>query len=292
MSAPIEDPGAEREVDLRRWVDALLSRWWYAAAGLVAGVVVGGLYSLSGGSTYDASALIARGQAFNPSGTTAVLSYLSSPEAIQSYATSPAAVAYAAGKAGMSPSELRGHIATSTLGTTGTASQQNTNSVLVQITVHLNRAKRAEDAANALATYIKNVTTSRYVTQSLHQYTVKLDNYDARIKTLLPKIAALNQELSTDKSLSLTERLLLLTELDSSQATLGTTQDSQTTVQQELILAQDVEQSQIVQKATAEKSTARSRRNSVLFGALIGLVAGAIAAAFAGLRTKPAAATA
>ncbi len=45
MSAP-EDVGAERDVDLRGWWHALLSRWWIAAAGLVVGALIGGVWSL------------------------------------------------------------------------------------------------------------------------------------------------------------------------------------------------------------------------------------------------------
>ena len=96
---------------------ATLSRWWIAVAGLVIGAIVGGVYALGGaGSTYTATALIARGQAFSPGGNTPVLSYLSSPAAIEALATSePAALKYAAAKAGMSVGELRGHVTTSTV---------------------------------------------------------------------------------------------------------------------------------------------------------------------------------
>src|SRR5581483_10534943 len=77
MSA-ISDAGAEREIDLSRWKQAAVERWWIVAAGLVAGVVVGALYSLSGGSVWEASVLVAPGQPFTPSGSP-VLSYQSSP---------------------------------------------------------------------------------------------------------------------------------------------------------------------------------------------------------------------
>jgi uncharacterized protein involved in exopolysaccharide biosynthesis len=48
--------------------------------------------------------------------------------------------------------------------------------------------------------------------------------------------------------------------------------------QQLLALAQNVEQSKLITPARAVKTTARSRRNSVLVGALIGLLLGIIAA--------------
>ena len=85
----VTDPGAEREIDLRKWVDALVSRWWIAVIGLVIGVVIGAIYSLSGGSTYTATALIARGQAFSPGGTSSP-ARSSPPSAVPGRTTSAA----------------------------------------------------------------------------------------------------------------------------------------------------------------------------------------------------------
>src|SRR5438876_1103098 len=83
----VTDADAEREIDLGRWKQAAVERWWLVAAGLVAGVVVGALLSLAGGSVYQASVLIAPGQAFSPSGAP-VLNYLSSPRGINDLVTS------------------------------------------------------------------------------------------------------------------------------------------------------------------------------------------------------------
>lgn len=289
MTETATDLGAEREIDLRRWVDAILLRWWIIAAGLVVGVIIGAVYGLSGGSSYTATALIARGQAFNPGGNTAVLSYLSSPAAIDALATSPAALKYAATKAGMAPGQLRGHIVTSTVAQSGQTAQQATNSVLIQITVTLNRPKRAEDAANALAALVKRETTSGYVRQSISIYQVRLKNFGVRLKTLQIRIDALNKTLASSHGLSALDQLVIASELDSAEAAYGQTLDSQTTNEQLLTLAQQVEQTQIIQPARAQKSTARSRRNSVVVGALIGLLIGAIVALIVGLRSLRAA---
>jgi uncharacterized protein involved in exopolysaccharide biosynthesis len=277
------DLGAEREIDLRRWVDAVVSRWWIVAAGLVVGVLIGAVYSLSGGSTYSATALIARGQAFAPNGGS-VLTYITSPGAIEAYVNSEPVLREAAATVGMSPGQLRGHVATSTVAQNGQSSAQNTNSILVQITVSLARPKKAEDAANALAQIVKRQTTSNYVRQSIQIYKTRLKNYSARLKTLQIRINALDATLSKSSNLSPLDQLVIASQLDSAEGAYGQTLDSQTTNEQLLTLAQQVEQTQIVQLAKAQKSVARSRRNSVVVGGLIGLLVGAIAALIAGLR--------
>jgi len=280
------DLGAEREIDLRRWADALLSRWWIMVAGLVIGVVIGAVYSLSsGGTSYTATALIARGQAFSPGGGNNVLSYLSNPLAIQTFATSEQALREAAAKAGMSPGELRGHVTTSTINQAGQA-QPDTNSILMQVIVTLNRPKKAEDAANALAQIVKRETTSGYVRQSIQIYQTRLANYAVRLKTLQTRINALNTTLAKSSNLSALDQLVIASQLDSAEAAYGQTLDSQTTNEQLLTLAQQVEQTQIVQPAIAKKKAMRSRRNAVIVGALIGLVIGAIVALIVGLRAQ------
>ena len=287
MSSGPDDLGAEREVDLRKWLDALRSRWWIAAAGLVAGVVVGALYSLSGGSSWVASATIARGEAFNPAGTSQVQGYVTSPAQIQNLVTGAANIDKVAAQIGMTSAQLRGHVTASTVTLAGTASATNTNSTLILITVTLSKPKKAEEAADALAVLVKQETTTRYVLQSIKGYATRLANYGARVKALRGEIDSLTKVLAHPSGLSPLDQLVLSTQLQGAQAALGQTLDSQTTTQQQLILAQDVETTQIIPPpAKAVKTVARSRRNSVVFGGLIGLLAGAIVALIVGIRSR------
>lgn len=281
------DLEAEREIDLRRWRDALVSRWWIAVAGLVVGAIVGAVYSLSGGSSYVASATIARGQVFNPAGTTQVQGYVTSPAQIENLVTAPANLDTVAAKVGLPRSALRGHVTASTITSAGTASTTNTNSIIVLISVRLNKPKKAEEAANALAQLIKAQTTTRYVQQSIRAYQTKIDNYAARIVALRRQIDSLNKVLAKPSGLSPLDQLVLSTQLQGAQAALGQTLDSQTTAQQQLILQEDVSTTQIIPPpARAVKTVARSRRNSVVIGALIGLIVGGIVAIVVGLRAR------
>jgi uncharacterized protein involved in exopolysaccharide biosynthesis len=272
---PAPDLDAEREVDLRRVWAGIRRQWWIVAAGVAAGIVVGALYSLSGATVYEATAQIAPGQAFSPGGTNPVLTYLTNPTAINKIATSQATLEEAGAKARVSPRQLHGKVSTEAVNSEGNVTQRN--AVLVQVTVRLNKKKKAEDAANAIAEVVRRTTTSRYVKQSIAIYTTRINNFRARLATLQQRINRLEEGLK-EPGLSLNDRLLLSIQLDQAQATQGQTIDSLTTAQQQQILAEDVQQTQIVQEARASKTSARSRRTSIIVGALIGLIGGAIVA--------------
>jgi len=282
----VTDLDEEREIDLRRWVDALLYRWWIMVVGLAIGVLIGVLLTISGRTTgYVAAALISRPQTFSPGGGASVLTYLSNPRAIQTIVTAEPSLREAAAKAGISVDQLRGHVGASTVNANGEA-QPDTGSILMQVIVTLNRPKKAEDAANALAEIVKRETTSAYVRQSIQIYKTRLANYALRLKTLQTRINALNNTLSKSSNLSALDQLVIASQLDSAEAAYGQTLDSQTTNQQLLTLAQQVEQTQIVQLGVAEKAPEQSRRNVVVVAGLIGLLIGAIVALVLGLRAN------
>ena len=69
-----------------------------------------------------------------------------------------------------------------------------------------------------------------------------------------------------------------MTQLNGGVQLLGQLQDQIATLKQQLALAETVESATIVQTAAAVKSTARSKRSSMLVAGLIGLLLGALAA--------------
>jgi capsular polysaccharide biosynthesis protein len=277
------DPGVEREIDLGRWKQAAVDRWWLVAAGLVAGIVVGAILSLSGGSVWQASVLIAPGQAFSPNGSP-VLVYQSSPRSINDIATSESSLEKVARKVHVPVSELRGHVSTQSL-STGLGSSASRGSNLIKLTVRLHRPKRAEDAANALGQVVIDDTTSNYVQSSIRTYQSKTASYTRQLASLSRVIDQYNKTLSTVK-LDPLDRLILVNQVDNALLRQGNLNDKIAATQQQLTLAQNVEIAQTVSSAAAVKTTARSRRNSVLVGALIGLVAGVIVAIVADARAR------
>jgi uncharacterized protein involved in exopolysaccharide biosynthesis len=279
MSAPpARDLGVEREIDLSRWRVALAERWWVVAVGVVIGIVVGAIYGLSGGSVWEASVLIAPGQPFSPNGSP-VLTYQSSPRGISALVTSGTVVAEAAKAAAISPGALSGHIATSTVSTGASTSAASRGGNLIKITVDLNKKKHAEVVVDKLGKLVLTGTTSPYVTSSITSYQTKIDSYNEELKSLQSRIDAYTKALAT-ATLQPIDRLTLTINQSNNEQLLATIEDELSTTQQQLTLAENVEKAQLVgpQHATAVKSTARSRRNSILFGALIGLILGVIAA--------------
>lgn len=283
MSAaqPATDVDAEREVDLSRWRTALVARWWLVAAGLLAGAVVGGIISLSGGSVWQASVLLSPAQAFSPSGAP-VLNYNSSPRGINELVTSEAALAEVSATTKIPISQLRGNVSTQSIAT-GAAATAARGAVLIKIIVQLHHAKDTANAANALGQIITKETTSSYVKQSLDVLQEEITGYERQLSSLARLIAQLN--VSIGKQSDPLTKVILVSEADNAALRQTTASTNLALARQQLALAKTVEAPQIIgPPARAVKTTAVSRRNAVVVGALIGLIIGAIVAIFAEAR--------
>jgi uncharacterized protein involved in exopolysaccharide biosynthesis len=275
-TARTPDLDAEGEVDLSRWRSAVAARWWLLAIGLVAGAVLGLLASVGGSQVYRAQALISLGQPFSPTGSAPVNSFATNPRAVSEIVRSESALKQAAAAARLHVGALRGKVSSGQVGTgTGTAAARNVP--LVNVSVTGAKPGKVEAAANELAQIVVDRTTAKYVGTKIRTFNDTLKSIQERLDTLAPRITILENAIE-DQRRSFDERLLLVTQLDNAQERRGQLLDLQTTTQQQLALAQNVESAQIVQKAAAAKTTARSRRNSIAIGALIGLLAGLIAA--------------
>lgn len=270
------DYDAEREVDLSRWRAAVAARWWLLVAGVVAGGLLGAVLSLGGGSVYKATSLMSLGQPFSPTGSAPVNSFSTNPRAVSEIVRSESAIKQAAAAAHVGPGALRGHVSVGTVGTQ-TGAGATRSAPLITVTVQLGKPKRAEDAANELAKIVKERTTDPYVGTKIRTFNRSLESYQSQLDALAPRIRLLT-EATRNQTIPFFNRLDLATQLDNAEQRRGQLLDLQTTTQQQLALAENVESAQIIQPAAAVKSTARSRRNSILVGALIGLIAGTIAA--------------
>ena len=280
----VVDPDAEREIDLRSAWSRLAARWWLPVGGLVVGAILGVLVSVGSAQVYKAEALLYLGQPFTPGGGGQIQSLATNPKTVSETIRSEAALERAARMAGMRPGQLRGNVTTSTITTAG---QPRNLSPLVTIEVHAPTRAKAEKAANSLAQSVMD-QVSPYVVQKIAQLKTQIEGDESQIEDIGRRISAAEQQQNlalADNSLSLAEKLLIST---NSNATINNAEQRRGTVLQDLnlakqllSLAENVEQSRVVQAAVARKASATSRRNAAAVGGLIGLLVGALAAVLA-----------
>jgi capsular polysaccharide biosynthesis protein len=260
------DPEAEQEVDFAKYGRMLAVRWWLLAAGVVAGAVIGYLVSLGGTEVYSATATIYLGQPYSPTGGTPVNTPQTNPSAVGTIIQQQSVDEVVAHACGLkSPSGFKGGISTQAVptgaSTKGSAAQVNP---IVKISVQARKGKVAACAANQLA---QAVVSAKY----LGKYSA------AQIAILQAHIAFDNKDINSIEaainggSLDTDGKLILETNLRQDQL-------DKTTNSGLLLEATSVESPRILTTAASHKITARSRRNTVLIAAIIGLILGALAA--------------
>lgn len=268
---------AERDVDLHRHWDSVTTHWWLPVLGLVGGIIVGYLISLGGAQVYKAKATVYLGQPLSQGGVQ-VQSQATNPSTVRQIVTAESTIQRVARDAGLRAGQLRGHVSTQAV--TGNISRLGQNPlVAITVTGHARRpvARAANDLARAV---VFSDALAGYSKTKIENLQLQVDTEKAALAALNKNIKAQQQALSNASGLSTTDRLILGNQLSSLQQQLLTTTDLLTTNQQQLALAKDVEAPQITTLAAATKTTARSRRNTVVVAALIGLLLGIVAALF------------
>ena len=266
---------AERDVDLHRHWDTITTHWWLPVVGLVAGIIVGYLISLGGAQVYKAKATVYLGQPLSQGGLQ-VQSVNTNPSSVRQIATAELTIRQVARKVGLRPEQLRGHISTQAV--TGNISRLGQNP-LVAITVTGHRRGAVANAANELANRVVNSRAlAGYSKTKIENLQLLVDQEKAALAALSRNLKAQQDALGRASGLSTAEQLIALGQLNGLLQQQLTTTDQLTTNQQQLALAKDVEAPQIITPAAATKTTARSRRNTVIVAALIGLLLGIVAA--------------
>ena len=282
MTTP--DYDAEQEVDLRSAWNRIAARRWLPVLGIVLGLVLGYALALGGGKVYKAETLIFLGQPFTPQGGGQIQSLATNPRTVGEIIRSEAALRDASRKSGIRVGALRGNVSSTPIVSTG---QSRLQTPLVEIGVKGSAPGKVAAAANALAARV--VTgVSDYVNDKVEVLNDQIENDNRELEQINNRIesaTAQQAQILGNNELALAERLLLLTNINS---TIGFAEQRRGTVQTDLLqarqllsLAERVEKSRVVEPAVAAKSTARSGRNAALVGALIGLLLGAAAALMA-----------
>jgi uncharacterized protein involved in exopolysaccharide biosynthesis len=278
------DLDAEQDVDFRGYWSAVKARWWLPVVGLALGIVGGYALALGGGDVYKASAVVYLGQPFTPSGGAPVPSLATNPSTVNEIVHSENALEKASEVSGMRLNRLRGNVTTSQAGVPAGRRLAAGQTPLMRITVTGSRAAPTARAADSLAqTVVTDV--SPYVEDKIAAIQQRIRSDEQELASINRRLALAQTELNTlldDKSLSTSERLIGITNLNSTIAfgeqRRGIVQTDLLEAQQALSLAENVERPSIVQNAGARKTTARSVGRSVVVGGAIGLILGILAA--------------
>jgi len=265
---------AEREVDLRRYWNALVTRWWLPLAGLVAGLIVGYLLSLGGNQVYKASALLSLGTPF--SGTSPIQGLPTNTTYVDRYVHSEYAARIAAAKARLRPGQVRNNVSSKAV-TGAKGAVKSGQTPLYEITLTGRAPRKVQTATLSLGNQVIG-ELSGFVDTKIAGYRALLASLNEQLASNKLRINSLKRELGNASGLSQLDQLVIVTQLDNAVQQSGTLLESKTTTDQQLSLAEDVEKPRIIAPPVPVKTTARSTRNSMLVGGVIGLLIGLFAA--------------
>jgi hypothetical protein len=273
---PLPDFEAEREVDVGVAARQVAARWWLLVAGLAAGMVVGYLVALGGGDFYEAEATLYLGQPFSPTAQAPVPSLATNPTAVRDAVHSEAVLREAAQRSGMRLSELRGNVSTST--TSGSILRRTPGvTPLVKLSVQGEQRREVTNAANVLATIVVE-GISAYPDVKIDSYTEQLVSQRRQLDSLDRRIALQNEVIERSADEPPLDQLVLISQLDNLEQQRAIVEQDRQDTRALLALARDVERPRIYERAVAVETSARSTRNSIVVGGLIGLLLGVLAA--------------
>ena len=260
----------EEEVDLGRYWGTLLERWWLPALGLALGIVLGYLLSLGGSEVYQARATVYLGQPLSPAGAI-IQSLATNPTTVSQIVRAESTIQTVARETEVRPAELRGNISTSAV--SGALNRQGQNP-LVNITVNGDAPGGVSRAANALAALVVE-RVSAPVADKIRALRRQVAAQQAELQSIDGTIDLLRRSASRAGGL---EGIILATQLNGQIQQRSQVVEQLTKTQSDLSFAENVEAGQIVNRAAPVKTTAQSRRNSVLVGGFLGLLLGIVAA--------------
>ncbi|HYY64331.1 MAG TPA: hypothetical protein VE688_06945 [Gaiellaceae bacterium] len=275
---PLPDLEAEEELELGRYWHVLVARWWLPLAGLVAGIAIGYLLSLGGHQVYQAKSTIYLGQPLSPTGSGQIQSLSTNPAAVKQVVLSPFWQHRAEQKAGLPNGSLRGHVSTQAVAGVAAALGRTGQNPLVNIVVTGKRPAKIARAADALGQAAVNQVSAGYVKTKIKTLQSNINADKKELESINTRITSLQAEVQNSAGLSTVERLLFANQIGLAVQEQRQVVSDLSNNQSLLALAQSVEQSKLYISARATKTTARSRRNSILVGALIGLLLGIVAA--------------
>jgi Chain length determinant protein len=266
------DLDAEREVDLGRYLDALVARWWLPLLGLVVGVVLGYLLAVGGNDVYQAQATVYVGTPYSPSGAT-LQSIATNPNAVGRIARGQETIEKVSQQSGMSRRKLRAGISTRPI---KSGNPKTVPNQLYAISVKGDRRAEVSRATAAIADRVVD-EVGGYARLKRKTFQEQLASDNRQLEAIDRVVAETQAQFERASG---AERLTMATLLLTAEQRRGILEQDRLQTQQLLALAEQVELPRVVDRGSATKTTARSTRNSVAVAGLIGLIIGLLAALF------------
>src|ERR671933_1856583 len=268
--APPPPDLADDEVDLGRYWASVAARWWLPLLGLVLGAIVGYLIAVGGGSTYRAQSVVSLGTPLAVGGGI-LPSVQTNATAVRQIVLAQSTRERVARDAGL----RAGQMTVSATPATGGTTAKGVPNTLFAITVKAPSPRKAALAANELGRIVVQTISDQYVNPKIATLTAQVKADEAELSSLDKRLA---QEQGLLGSLSGAEKLAAI-------GIIGIAEQRRSVVTQDLLStkpllsqARTVERGRVLTRAVGTKTTARSKRNSAVVGAFLGLLLGIAAA--------------
>jgi hypothetical protein len=269
---PEPDLDAEREVDVGRYFDALVARWWLPVVGLLVGVAIGYLLSVGGKDTYRASSTVYIGSPYAPNGNVLLpASLVTNQSTVSRIVRSEETIEQVSRESGMPRRKLREGISTRQL---RSGLGRLVPSQLYVVTVQADDRAETQAAARALSERLVD-RVSGFARAKIQGFRRELQLQNSQLEAIEQQVDAAQAALRSSTG---TEQAVWATALSVAEQRRGTLEQDRIETRQLLAQAEEVELPQVIARAVATKTTARSSRNSVAVAGLIGLLIGLAAA--------------
>jgi hypothetical protein len=295
-SPPVPPAGEVRVSDYFR---RAIRRWYVIVFAVVAAVLLVFLHGVSGATNQaTATASVYLGQPFSPGGSSVLTTTpLSNPTISIDYVTAPQQIAAAAKAAGIDHSSLRSHVSVLSSGGPSSAAAKtggNAGSPTISITVEGPWTRmKVQTVANTLAqalinyanryTALKGKLVAARVVLEKSQL-ANLQEVQQRAQSNLTSIDASSEPPLT----KVAAESPWVTDLATAATQIGTLTENLTNDQVALVATRDIESAQFISHATGRTVSARTRRNSLVIAAIVGLIIGtALALAWEALAARP-----
>jgi hypothetical protein len=271
---PEPDLDAEREVDVGHYFDALIARWWLPVVGLLVGVALGYLLSVGGKDTYRAQSTVYIGSPYAPNGNVLLpASLVTNQSTVSRIVRSEETIEDVSRESGMPRRKLREGISTRQL---RSGLGRLVPSQLYVVSVQGDERGEVQAAARALSERLVD-RVSGFARAKITGFRAELNLQNRQLEAIEQQVDAAQAAL---RGSSGTEQAVWATALSVAEQRRGTLEQDRIETRQLLAQAEEVELPQVVARAVATKTTARSSRNSVAVAGFLGFLLGLIAALF------------